>query len=188
MQNKPQELALWGMFYGVGHGKYVAQRVDDETVRFEIGAKTYDIGLSQKADAHTALVGFDGFFLRHGLARGTVVAKYTYGDRLGDPIHKGPESIGFQTKSDNVRHSSDYEEEEDRKVWDYYLGKGSTETAWLAHASPWRSRRHFLAVPKSKDGTRKSLICQLKPRSLERRYILVSASPTEVFFETCNSY
>lgn len=185
--HKLQELTLWGLFYGCGHRKYTAQRTNDNEVLFEVGATTYRIGLSYKADAYTALVGFDGFFLRHGLARGTVVAAYSYREIASGGPYLGPERVEFQTNPGNLRYPSDYEEEEDRKVWDYYLASSDKYPEKRAYASPWRSRRHFISVPKSRDGTR-SLVCQLKPRSLERRYIMIVAGQNEVLFTTCNSY
>lgn len=193
MPIKLGEIKLWGLFNGGCHGLYNASRVDQNTVVFGIGDSTYRIELSEKADEHTALIGFDGFLLRHGLVRGTKVLGYRYGransrrDGFDGFFHVGSERIEMKTEPSSVRGASEYESGNSKKDWDHLLASSTTHPKEQAYARREKSQRHFLAIPKGKEGSR-SLVCHLKPRSLERRYVMIVASYNEVQFITCNSY
>ncbi len=180
------EVKLWGFFQGLGRVLYKAERLDEKTIMFMFEGKVYCVWFPQKAEEHAALVCFDGFLLRHGLAGGAKVLEYEYSDNGDNGQKKGPEHIEIRSNQSNVRRISEYEDEDSRTKPDYYLvpGEGISEVALALHH---RSVRHFILVPKSKSGSR-SLFCQLKPRSLERRYIMIVATYSEIQFITCNSY
>ncbi|MEK7614495.1 MAG: hypothetical protein AAB428_02410 [Patescibacteria group bacterium] len=180
------EVKLWGFFQGLSRVLYRAKRLDEKTIMFEFEGKIYNVGFPQKAEEHAALVGFDGFFLRHGLAGGAKVLEYKYGDNGDNGQEKGPEHIEICSNLSNVRHISEYEDEDSRTKPDYYLAPGEGISR-VARALHHRSIRHFILAPKSKNGSR-SLFCQLKPRSLERRYIMIVATYSEIQLITCNSY
>lgn len=183
MSEQANEIKLWGMFHGCAHGLYTAERVDKATVVFKVADSSYIIQLSEKADGHTALIGFDGFLLRHGLAGGTKVLTYQFSKKGTEAPGPGPEDVEMSTEPGNVRHESDYEGVL-RDPVDYLVTGGADPRAYALHR---KSQRHFLALPITREGSR-SLVCQLKPRSLQRRYIMFVATLEEVRFITCNSY
>ncbi len=182
-----KEIKLWGLFHGCSHGLYTARRVSNDGVVFPIGDSTYHIDLSDKADAHTALIGFDGFFLRHGLAGGTKVLKYEFTKKNTAVPIRGGECIEVGTGRAHARHISEYEDETGMREPDDYYQVLSDTAKDKVYAHPARSQRHFIAVPITREGSR-SLVCQLKPRSLQRRYVMLVATREEVQFITCNSY
>lgn len=178
-----KELRLWGLFCGAGHGVYTAARIDQNTIGFLVGSTSYRIALSEKADAHAEIIGFDGFFLRHSLAGAGRILDYQY---MRQSLERGErEHVELRSKPGNVRRPSKYEFETLREPLDYYqAGETAEKEGLTVFARKERSERHFLSLP---HGSR-SLMCHLKPRSLERRYVVIEVQRGEVRFLTCNSY
>lgn len=173
---------VWTFFQGQGHGKIYAERMNDETVRIKNGE--YIILFPEKAEPHSSLVAFDGFFLRHGLAGGHTVLSYKYFD--GTNYLNGPEHIEIPTKMDNAKDVSGYESERSKLDRDY--GFCVDEPFPIdARVFEGRSERYFVSIPKTKGGSH-SIVCHLKPRSLGRRYIMIVVTYEEVRFVTANSY
>lgn len=183
-------IPIWSFFSGCSHARHNAQRVDGDTVVFVFEGRTYRIKVSCKADEHTALVAFDGFCLRHGLAGGTKVLGYEFQNTsYQKEFIAGPECIELRSYRNNISRASEYEPEDLRTLRDCRITmswKGG-DTLNCVCANIERSSRHFLSIPKRREGT-KSLVCQLKPRSFERRYIGISVTYKEVVFSTQNTY
>lgn len=175
---------IWTMFQGLGHNKTFAKRVDGNTVSFMNNGE-YRIKFSEKATPHSSLVAFDGFFLPHGLAGGTRDLPYQVQKDGCD--FEGPEHIKIIAKPNEVKKSSGFDNEYMEGGPDYEIIKENGFGPLVACARLGRSERYFLSIPKMKDGSR-STVCQLRPRSLRRRYITITVTYEEVRFLTGNTY
>lgn len=164
---------LWGNFFGA-QAVYDATRLDESTVECLVGDRAYRIAWPAHAARDEMLVGFDGFLLPGGLARGEAEhLAYEY-QHAGGPVRKGPEPVELWTARENVE--LDYT--------DFHHARLPRSDEYAIRARLDKSQRHFLAlVPGSK-----SIVCQLRLRTLARRYVLLAAHSHSVEFITCNSY
>lgn len=182
------DISIWSFFSGCSHARHKAQRMDDDTVVFVFEGSTYRIKMSRKADEHMALVAFDGFCLRDALAGGTKVLEYEFYDDSLKKFVGGPERIDLRSYSGNVRGASEYEPEDLKAIPDHRISMSWKDKEDLSCVEPNtdRSNRIFLLIQKRKEGT-ESVVCQLKDRSLARRYIGISVTYKEVVFSTQNT-
>ncbi len=157
------------------------ERLDAERVAVELWGTPYIIEYSAKAEPHTKLVVFDGLLVPHGLAGGTKELRYR---RSRDPVFAARgDGIVIIASVGNVRPPESYAAVFPPAAPDYWRDPGCSDPG----ARFARLCRLFFAIPANARGVH-SIVYTLKPRSLERKYVMIVAKRTGVDFITCNTY
>lgn len=179
MANSKNGFRIWTSFWNEARGVIHSERsgrINDKYVWAYVGGSTYRIPFPEESEGRNALVAFDGYLLPDGLSGNAIVLDY---ERYGDArIMNGDNSQAAKDKK--------IQQALLQNKWHPLIGI----TGWcverennkaVADETILAPRRYFLSVQKSTGGNR-PLVCELSPRSLKTRFVIIEATFKEVRF------